>query len=261
LPGNANPSLAAQLDGIVASVTVSAPHLQPGTSFSGPITVNAFDASGALIVGPAPFAFPFTLTDTDGSNHTSLTDNGSTGKSVSDGSPNDVVILNYDGANIPSFQITVTINGNTTVGGNVQVGTNPTPTPTPSPTPTATPTASPTPTATPTATATPTPTPTPVPGAITATPNTLQIVGTGPAYSQDFHIKETAYAGGFTETDTCGANASITSAAPAGPDATYTATGFGPVVCDATFKDSFNQQVVVHITVTTSDINIQSKRR
>ena len=69
-----NPALAAQLDGVVATVTVIAPHLQPGTAFSGPITVNAYDASGALITGPAPFANSFTLTDSDGSTHTSLTD-------------------------------------------------------------------------------------------------------------------------------------------------------------------------------------------
>ena len=85
--GSNNPALAAQLDGVVATVTVTAPNLQPGTSFSGPITVNAYDASGALIVGAAPFANPFTLTDTDGTTHTSLTDGSTTGKSVTDGEP------------------------------------------------------------------------------------------------------------------------------------------------------------------------------
>ena len=113
--GASNPALAAQLDGVVATVTITAPNLQPGTAFSGPVTVSAYDASGALIVGAAPFANPFQLTDTDGTPHTSLTDGSTTGKTVTDGSPNDVVILNYDGANIPSFSITVTINGQTVV--------------------------------------------------------------------------------------------------------------------------------------------------
>ena len=264
LAGSTNPNLSAQLDGIVATVTVTGPHLNPGTSFSGPITVQAFDASGALIVGNAPYAFSFTLTDNDGTTHTSLTDNGVTGKTITDVSPNDVVILNYDGSNIPSFSITVTtVNGPQPIsgGGNVQVGTNPTPTPTPSPTPTATPTASPTPTATPTGGPTPTPSPTPVPGAISAVPNTIVIVGTGPAYSQDFHVKETGYTGPFIQTDTCNGNVSVVSAAPGGPDATYTITGFTPVVCDVTFTDTHAQSVSVHVTVTSVDFNLQSRKR
>ncbi|MDQ6942896.1 MAG: hypothetical protein M3169_10355, partial [Candidatus Eremiobacteraeota bacterium] len=110
-PGSTNPNLQATLDGVVASVTITAPHLQPGTSFSGPITVQAFDASGALITGLAPYAFAFTLTDNDGTTHTSLTDGGTTGKTITDGSPNDVVILNYDGANIASFSISYTLQG------------------------------------------------------------------------------------------------------------------------------------------------------
>jgi hypothetical protein len=257
--GSTNPSLTAQLDGIVASVTVTTPHLNPGTAFSGPITVQAFDASGAQIVGPAPFAFSFTLTDTDGSNHTSLTDNGTTGKTVTDGSPNDVVILNYDGANIPSFTITVTINGQTTVAGNVQVGTNPTPTPTPSPTPTATPTASPTPTATPTASPTPTPTPTPAPGAMSASPNTATINQAGG--TQDVHILESGYSGPFFETDNCAGNATVSSSSAGGPDALYTVTGLNAVTCDAVFTDNHGGSTSVHIVVTTSGFTIQSHKR
>jgi hypothetical protein len=108
--GVANQSFSAQLDGVVASVTVTKPALTPGTSFSGPITVQAFDASGALIVGSAPYANPFTLTDNDLTNHTSLTLNAQTAKTVGPvSSPNDVVILNYDGGVEPPFTITATI--------------------------------------------------------------------------------------------------------------------------------------------------------
>ncbi len=121
IAAGSNPSVQAQLDGVVATVTVTAPNLQPGTSFSGPVTVNAYDASGALIFGSAPFANPFTLTDTDGSSHTSLTDGGTTGKTITDGGPNDVVILNYDGTYVPSFTITATVNGQTTTSGTVTV--------------------------------------------------------------------------------------------------------------------------------------------
>jgi hypothetical protein len=257
--GSSNPALAAQLDGVVATVTVTAPHLQPGTAFSGPITVNAFDASGAPIVGPAPFANPFKLNDSDGTTHTSLTDGGQTGKTVTDGSPNDVVILNYDGTNIPSFTITVTIGGTTTTAGSVQVGTNPTPTPLPTNTPTPTPTPTATPTATPTPTPTPTPSPTPASGALAVTPNSVGLVRAGD--TADVHVTETGYTGPFTETDTCGGNATVSSSAAGGPDALYTVTGLSAVTCDATFHDNHGQTAVLHIVVTTSGFTISSHAR
>lgn len=102
-------SFAAVLAGVVASVSVFKPTLQTGTAFSGPITVQGFDPSGALIVGGAPYANAFTLTDNDTTSHTSLTVNAVTGKTVTVTSPNDVVILNYDGASEPPFTITATI--------------------------------------------------------------------------------------------------------------------------------------------------------
>ncbi len=104
-------NLQAQLDGIVASVTVTAPALTAGTSFSGPITVNAFDASGALITGSAPYNNPFTLTDNDAEGGTSLTNGATTGATVTVGSPNDVVLLNYDASAIDSFTISATVPG------------------------------------------------------------------------------------------------------------------------------------------------------
>ncbi|HEY0380818.1 MAG TPA: hypothetical protein VGC72_01225 [Candidatus Elarobacter sp.] len=261
LPGSTNPNLAAQLDGVVATVTVTGPHLQPGTAFSGPITVQAFDASGAPIVGPAPYSHSFTLTDTDGSSHTSLTDGSQTGKTVTDGGPNDVVILNYDGTNIPSFQITVTINGQSTVGGNVQVGNSPTPTPVPTFTPTPTPTPTATPTATPTPTPTPTASPTPVPGAMSVVPNSVAINQSGGA--QDVHVLEAGYTGPFFESDTCAGKATVSSSAAGGPDATYTVTGISAVTCDATFTDNHvpAQSTTLHIVVTTSGFTISGHKR
>ena len=174
-PG-ANSNLQAQLRGIVASVTIGAPTLHQGTAFSGPITVQAFDASGAQITGAGPYALALTVTDNDPSAHTSLTANAQTAKSVAVNDPNVVVILNYDGGPASSFTLTVTnANGSVPVtGGTVQVVplVTPSPSPSPSPTPTATPTASPTPTATPTASPTPTATPTAVPTP-TATPTAV----------------------------------------------------------------------------------------
>ena len=108
--GVANQSFSVQLDGVVASVTTTLPVLTPGTSFSGPITVQAFDASGAMIVGSAPYANPFTLTDNDKTGHTSLTLNSQTALTVGPVmTPNDVVILNYDGGPDVPFTVTATI--------------------------------------------------------------------------------------------------------------------------------------------------------
>ncbi len=44
-------TFATQLMGVVRTVTVTAGMLHHGTAFSGPVTVNAFDASGAQIAG------------------------------------------------------------------------------------------------------------------------------------------------------------------------------------------------------------------
>jgi len=108
-------NLQATLNGIPASVVIIVPRLNRGTSFSGPITVEAFDASGALIVGSAPYASAFTLTDSDASGHTSLTNNAVTGVTITVTSPNDVVILNYDGQ--PNASFTIKASGGTLPAG------------------------------------------------------------------------------------------------------------------------------------------------
>jgi hypothetical protein len=117
LPGVGNQSFSTALEGVVASVTISAPTLSSGTPSSNPLTVRAFDANGTLITGNAPYANPFTLTDNDSTGHTSLTDNGTTGKTVTVNGPTDTVILNYDGTAITSFTITATIPGQSNGGG------------------------------------------------------------------------------------------------------------------------------------------------
>ena len=111
IAAGSSPNLQAVLDGIVASVAVTAPTLTAGTSFSGPVTVQAFDASGALIVGSAPYANPFTLTDNDSTGATSLTNAATTGLTVTVTSPNDVVILNFDGEDVDPFTVGDTIPG------------------------------------------------------------------------------------------------------------------------------------------------------
>jgi hypothetical protein len=124
LPGVGNQSFATALKGVVVSVTISTPALNSGTPSSNPLTVQAFDASGALITGNAPYANPFTLTDNDSTGHTSLSDNGTTGKTVTVNGPTDVVLLNYDGTAITSFTITATIPGQPNGGTSATVTVN-----------------------------------------------------------------------------------------------------------------------------------------
>ena len=78
------------------------------------------------------------------------------------------------------------------------------------------------------------------------------------------HVHETGYIGPFTESDTCGANASIalkSGSSGNGQDSDYTVTGNANVQCDATFKDGFNQTASVHIVVTLTPFHINSKKR
>ncbi|GAC1583750.1 MAG: hypothetical protein NVS3B7_19130 [Candidatus Elarobacter sp.] len=104
-PGTTS-NLQAVLRGIAVSVVISVPSIRFGTAFSGPLGVAAYDASGALIVGSAPYASSFTLTESDTSGHTSLTVNATTGVTAVVTGPNDVVIFNFDGQRNASFTIT-----------------------------------------------------------------------------------------------------------------------------------------------------------
>jgi hypothetical protein len=109
-PGT-TPHLTTAVSGIVASVVVTAPTLNAGTPFNGPITVQAFDAGGTLIVGSTPYANPVTLTDNDTSGATSLSDGTMTGATVTVGAPSDVVNLSYTGTADDPFTLTVALPG------------------------------------------------------------------------------------------------------------------------------------------------------
>jgi hypothetical protein len=107
-PGT-TPNLSTAVKGIVASVTVTAPTLNAGTSFAGPLTVQAFDAGGTLIVGSTPYANPFTLTDNDATGATSISDGIMSGPTITVGAPNDVVNLSYTGTADDPFTLTIAI--------------------------------------------------------------------------------------------------------------------------------------------------------
>jgi len=105
------------LNGVVRTVTVTAPSLSSGQTLSNaPVTVAAFDASGSQIVGSTPYANPFTLTDGDGTGHTALVLNGTTtGSTIVVNAPTDTVGLNYDGSN-QTQTFAVTASGGTQAG-------------------------------------------------------------------------------------------------------------------------------------------------
>jgi hypothetical protein len=109
-PGT-TPHLSTSVDGIVASVVVTTPTLNAGTVFNGAITVQAFDAGGTLIVGSAPYANPFTLTDNDTTGATSITDGTQMGPTITVGAPSDVVNLSYTGTADDPFTISIALPG------------------------------------------------------------------------------------------------------------------------------------------------------
>jgi len=107
-PGT-TPHLSSAVNGLVASVVVTPPTLTAGTPFNGPITVQAFDAGGTLIVGSTPYANPFTLTDNDATGATSLSDGTMSGLTVTVGAPSDVVNLSYTGTADDPFTLSIGI--------------------------------------------------------------------------------------------------------------------------------------------------------
>ena len=118
-PGT-TPNLSTSVGGLVASVVVTTPTLNAGTAFNGAISVQAFDAGGTLIVGSAPYANPFTLTDNDSTGATAISDGTMTGPTITVGAPSDVVNLSYTGTADDPFTITIAIPSKPQTTANVQ---------------------------------------------------------------------------------------------------------------------------------------------
>lgn len=158
----------------------------------------------------------------------------------------------------------------------------PTATPSPSPQPTATPTATAQPTATPTATptstptATPTPTPVPTAGPLSASPSSLQFLGTGTDLAQTLTISSSFYSGGFTTDPNCtdsGGNviATVATAATASgarkttlavPDnnGRFSVTPVAAGQCTITVTDAGGRTIAVPVSVATSTLTVQSRK-
>jgi hypothetical protein len=108
--GTNGASVPAVLLGVVAGVSVTPPSFAFGVPSTAPIVILSQDATGATITGLSSFWQPYTLTDNDTQDGTSLTDGAQHGASITVMSPNDVVQLVYPGAgpNPPAtFNLTV----------------------------------------------------------------------------------------------------------------------------------------------------------
>ena len=77
----------------------------------------------------------------------------------------------------------------------------------------------------------------------------LTFIAAGAANAQTFTVTEAGYAGVFAETDSCAGIATVASASPNGPSATFTVTPSATGSCSVTLKDSTNQSVGVGVGV------------
>jgi hypothetical protein len=109
-PAGRNTTIRAVLNGVVASanLSVTKPYLPIGKPSTLKVLVAAYDASGAVIVGPGKYSLPIFLYDSDTTGATALSTKVVT-------APSDVVTLSYDGAGyvdpiITSFPTSVTFN-------------------------------------------------------------------------------------------------------------------------------------------------------
>ena len=161
---NQNNQVLITLNGVVASIDLVLAYPTPpeGTATTIPLTVNAMDADGNIIVGPGGYTGPITLSDSDTSGITTLSTS-----SVND--PSTQVTVAYTGAMLPSCAATFGASASGVApsavvdavlvpapGPSPDACSSPTPSPSPSPSPTDTPSPPPSPSPT------PTPSPTPI---------------------------------------------------------------------------------------------------
>jgi hypothetical protein len=99
--GKAN-TVTLTLSGVIASLSLSFTGSAPvsGTKSTVGLAVNFLDAAGESIIGPAAFATPVTLTDTDTSGSTTLSSGTTTGSTLTLNYPADAsaLSLNYNGS-------------------------------------------------------------------------------------------------------------------------------------------------------------------
>ena len=250
-------SLTMTINGVATALQFSA---SPSTVMSGvpasiTLTLNALDATGAVILAPGGYAGPVTLTQSDPNNLFTQT------SGTSALPPNGTQV--YTPATIPvtypglvtgiagTATVTATATGPSgpiTQTVTLTVALPPTPTPNPS--------ATPTPTPMPTATPTPTPSPTPTPNFL-VTPNTLNFAGPAPQPTQTFTASES----GVPSFTAVSSNTSIATVTPSGTTFTVTA-GATQGTAFITVSDGLGGHATVTVNVGASQtITIQSGSR
>jgi hypothetical protein len=114
LAGANGANYSAALLGLVAGVNLTPPSFAFGVPSNGAVVIQPLDATGATITGTSTFSAPFTLTDNDTQDGTSLTNtNGpQAGASVTVFGPSDVIKLVYPGGGPnPLAPFTLTVSG------------------------------------------------------------------------------------------------------------------------------------------------------
>jgi hypothetical protein len=88
-------------------------------------------------------------------------------------------------------------------------------------------------------------------------PTSLTFVAGGANAAQTVTVTETNYTGAFTESDTCGTFATVSTQSASGPSATYTVTPLAAGTCTITVHDANGQKgaVAVGITLTNGGVN------
>lgn len=99
----------------------------------------------------------------------------------------------------------------------------------------------------------------PPPGALSVNPSSLSLNGTGASAAQSVQVQEIGYTGGFGESDTCTAIATVAPTSGSGPSATFSVTPSAAGTCSATFTDATSQHVAVAITVTTTGFTVSAR--
>jgi hypothetical protein len=239
--GTGGTNIATVLLGLVAGVSVAPPSFAFGVPSTAPIIISSLDATGATITGTSGFWQPFTLTDNDTQDGTSLSDGAQHGATVTVMSPNDVVDLVYPGAGLnPPAAFTFTVSGASIPPGYPAAGSE-----TPQ-------------------------------GAVAFTGTYVDSLATGGSPSDPnwtaqtlffgtvsatlpFTATQSGYGGGFTVTldpTTCGGGTPIVTIASADQKTfNVTANAFG--ICKATVTGGSGASATLWLSITTANLNIQ----
>lgn len=204
------------LEGTVASASVrvngsTAVSIPVGTPTSLPLTINAYDADGNLIIAPGGYdsSTPVQIVDSDTSGVTTLSPS-------TIGGPDTTATLSYNGGYLSSAVITAK------VGGIAQA--NPV-------------------TVTIAATPSPTPSPTPMPQ---VSPSSLTFSS---GATQTFTVLESNYTGALTASSGSTGVATVSPASANGPNATFTVKPIAGGTTAITVTDSFGNNVTVNVSV------------